>query len=166
MNIVLISLLLSTVQYSFAGGVCSQNQINPLPRNRSFSSAPVRTVTDINKIKREKQIRYAVSEIALPVIYMLHSNVNYNNYGYLNMNHDDLMMFKDAVSERYNDNIVEIGHIISESIERHRQHVHRVAVHQKNINRRRRLAWRSEDRAKFAAFIPKIEPIEEKEESK
>lgn len=169
MKLIIVSLLLSNNQHLFAGGTCSKNQVKPIIRTASISSSTTNTVVDPShdqRLKREKQIRYAVSELALPVIYMLHSNVNYDSYSSFNMNPIEVGIFRDAVQERYNDNIVEIGNIVSDSIERHRQRVHRVAVHQKNLSRRRRLAWRSEDRARFAAFRPTFDSVEEKEESK
>lgn len=162
--VVIVSMLhLSSIN---TGNICSgTTHVKPIKRHYSFSSALVRHSPEIahdQKIKREKEIRYAVALMALPTIYLLHSRINYDDYGQLNMNSDELIIFRNAVTERYNNNVVEINALVSESIERYRQQVHRLAVRQKNMNRRRRLAWRSEDHERFMVSQRFAEPTEEK----
>ncbi len=168
MNIVMLFIQLSFTALSFAGGTCSKNEVKPIARHYSYSSATIRNVPENaqdHRIKREKEIRFAVWNMGLPTIYILHERMDYDDYGPLNMNSEELDIFRNCVHERYNDNIVEINILVQESIERHRQRVHRLAVRQKNMNRRRRLAWRSEDREKFEAMRPQLESKEEKIES-
>jgi hypothetical protein len=168
MNIVMLLIPLSFMNESFAGGTCSKNDVKPLKRHYSFSSATLGTMpenTQEHRIKREKEIRFAVWNMPLPTIYILHERMDYDDYGPLNMNPDEIEIFRNCVHERYNDNVVEINIMVQESVERYRQRVHRLAVRQKNMNRRRRFAWRSEDRAIFQAINPALESKEEKIES-
>lgn len=147
----LMILLLYTTN-TLTGGVCSSGtKVKQCTKKYSFSSAEVHQSESAEDeiARRQKEINLAISKATLPAIYMMHVRMKTADFAEYDLTELETKMFRDAVAIRYNDNRDTINALVADSIEKHRNHTLKLAAREKMSNRRRRLAWRSEDSFKF-----------------
>jgi len=166
----LLRILLILFQFNInAGGICSSAKVKPSPAH-DYSVSPEVVRPDIEAQQKQRRITDTVNRLTLAVIYMLHSRVDDKAYAGFKLDPDELWMFREAVRVRYEENKDAIEVIVKESIEKHRQAIHRESVRNLKRQRRRRIAWRSDDSFKYAstklATVPSASTEEEKSERK
>ena len=152
----LLILLVLLPSNTYPGGVCSSSSVKTLP-STTYSSSPALVRPDLEAEQKQKKITDTVNGLTLAVVYMLHSRVDDKGYAGFRLDPDELWMFREAVRVRYEENREAIEVTVRESVEKHRQAIHRESVQRLKRERRRRIAWRSDDSFKRAA--PKLATI-------